>query len=382
MNNGYAMADLVKQGAGLRNVVAGESSISSIDGERGVLAYRGIDIHALGEQSTFEEVVFLLHRGKLPTRAELGAFTQELARARPVPAPAVSLLKLFPPATHPMTSLRSVVSAMGAFDPDGGDDSPPANARKALRLTAQMATLVALVERVRKGRDPVPPDPALSHAANFLYMLTGERPRPEAERAMDVALILHADHEFNASTFAARVAASTLSDVHGAITAALATLKGPLHGGANEAVMKMLEEIGRPERAEAWIREALAAKKKIMGFGHAVYRTEDPRATHLRRMSRQLGEVQGDGRWYELSERIEALVRAQKGLNANVDFYSASVYHSLGIPTDLFTPVFAVSRVTGWTAHVLEQLGNNRLIRPESEYTGPRDVEYVPVNRR
>jgi citrate synthase len=213
-------------------------------------------------------------------------------------------------------------------------------------------------------------------------MLTGERPRPEAERAMDVALILHADHEFNASTFAARVAASTLADVHGAITAALATLKGPLHGGANEGVMKMLEEIGRPERAEGWIREALAAKKKIMGFGHAVYRTEDPRATHLRLMSRQLGEVQGDGRWYELSERIEALVRAQKGLNANVDFYSASVYHSLAIPTDLFTPVFAVSRVAGWTAHVLEQLGNNRLIRPESEYTGPRDVEYVPMDQR
>ena len=382
MNNGYAMADLVKQGAGLRNVVAGESSISSIDGERGVLAYRGIDIHALGEQSTFEEVVFLLHRGKLPTRAELGAFTQDLARARPVPAPAVAVLKLFPPSTHPMTSLRSVVSAMGAFDPDGGDDSPPANARKALRLTAQMATLVALVERVRKGRDPVPPDPALSHAANFLYMLTGERPRPEAERAMDVALILHADHEFNASTFAARVAASTLSDVHGAITAALATLKGPLHGGANEAVMKMLEEIGRPERAEAWIREALAAKKKIMGFGHAVYRTEDPRATHLRRMSRQLGEAQGDPRWYELSEKIEGLVRAQKKLYANVDFYSASVYHTLGIATDLFTPVFAVSRIAGWTAHVLEQLTNNRLIRPESEYTGPRDVTYVPMNQR
>src|SRR2546426_1145245 len=294
-----AMADSVKQGAGLRNVVAGESSISSIDGERGVLAYRGIDIHALGEQSTFEEVVFLLHRGKLPRKDELAAFEQELARARAVPAEVLAILALFPASTHPMTSLRSVVSAMGAFDPDGRDDSPPANARKALRLTAQVATL-----------------------------------------------------------------------------------KGPLHGGANEAVMKMLEEIGRPERAEGWIRDALDAKKKIMGFGHAVYRTEDPRATHLRRMSRQLGEVQGDGRWYELSERIEALVRAQKGLNANVDFYSASVYHSLGIPTDLFTPVFAVSRIAGWTAHVLEQLGNNRLIRPESEYTGPRDVAYVPMNQR
>ena len=372
----------VKPGVGLRNVVAGESGISSIDGVRGVLAYRGIDIHALAEQSTFEEVVFLLHRGRLPQRAELAAFTQELARECPVPPPTISILKLLPPSTHPMTSLRTVVSALGGFDPDGNDDTPPANARKALRLTAQMATVVALVERVRKGREPVPPDPALSHAANFLFMLTGERPRPEAERAMDVALILHADHEFNASTFAARVAASTLADVHGAITAALATLKGPLHGGANEAVMKTLQEIGDPARAEDWVRDALAAKKKIMGFGHAVYRTEDPRATHLRRMSRELGEAKDDRRWYDLSERLEALVRTQKGLNANVDFYSASVYHSLGIPSDLFTPVFAVSRIAGWTAHVLEQLGNNRLIRPESEYTGPRDVEYVPVDRR
>jgi citrate synthase len=372
----------VKPGVGLRNVVAGESGISSIDGERGVLAYRGIDIHALAEQSTFEEVVFLLHRGRLPPRAELAAFKDELARERAVPPPTVSLLKLLPPYTHPMTSLRTAVSALGGLDPDANDDTPPANARKALRLTAQMATIVALVERVRKGREPVPPDPALSHAANFLYMLTGERPRPESERAMDVALILHADHEFNASTFAARVAASTLADVHGAITAALATLKGPLHGGANEAVMKTLQEIGDPARAEGWVRDALAAKRKIMGFGHAVYRTEDPRATHLRRMSRQLGEANGDRRWYDLSERLEALVRAQKGLNANVDFYSASVYHSLGISTDLFTPVFAVSRVAGWTAHVLEQLGNNRLIRPESEYTGPRDVQYVPVDRR
>ncbi|HEY7514111.1 MAG TPA: citrate synthase [Vicinamibacteria bacterium] len=372
----------VKPGAGLRNVVAGESGISSIDGERGVLAYRGIDIHALAERSTFDEVVFLLHRGRLPKRAELTAFTQERARERPVPAPVLALVRLLPPSTHPMTSLRTAVSALGAFDPDAGDDAAPANARKALRLTAQMATVVALVERVRKGREPIPPDPALSHAANFLYMLTGERPRPEAEHAMDVALILHADHEFNASTFAARVAASTLADVHGSVTAALATLKGPLHGGANEAVMMTLQEIGTLDRAEGWVRDALAAKKKIMGFGHAVYRTEDPRATHLRRMSRQLGEAQRDRRWYDLSERLEALVRAHKNLNANVDFYSASVYHSLGIPTDMFTPVFAVSRVAGWTAHVLEQLGHNRLIRPESEYTGPRDVEYVPLDRR
>jgi citrate synthase len=372
----------VKPDGGLRNVVAGESAISSIDGERGVLAYGGIDIHDLAENSSFEEVVFLLHRGRLPRRAELDAFRSELARERGVGGPVVSLLRLLPAGTHPMTALRTAVSALGAFDPDAGDESPAANGRKALRLTAQMATVVALVDRLRKGLEPIAPDPALSHAANFLYMLHGRRPSPEAERAMDMALVLHADHEFNASTFAARVAASTLADIHGAITAALATLKGPLHGGANEAVMNTLEEIGTPDRAEGWVREALAAKKKIMGFGHAVYRTEDPRATHLRRMSRQLGDVQGDRRWYDLSEKLEGLVRAQKGLNANVDFYSASVYHSLGIPTDLFTPVFAVSRVAGWTAHVLEQLGNNRLIRPESEYTGPRDVKYVPIAQR
>jgi citrate synthase len=376
------MTDTVKPGTGLRNVVAGESSICSIDGERGVLAYRGIDIHALAEQSTFEEVVFLLHRGRLPSRAELAAFVQELARERSVPSAAIALLRLFPAAAHPMTSLRTVVSALGALDPDAGDETLPANSRKALRLTAQMAGLVAAIERVRRGKEVVVPDPSLSHAANFLYMLKGEPPAPTAVRAMDVALILHADHEFNASTFAARVAASTLADMHGAIAAALATLKGPLHGGANEAVMNTLEEIGSPERAEAWVRDALAAKKKIMGFGHAVYRTEDPRATHLRRMSRQLGEAQGVRRWYDLSEKIEGLVRAQKKLYANVDFYSASVYHTLGIATDLFTPVFAVSRIAGWTAHVLEQLTNNRLIRPESEYTGPRDVTYVPMNQR
>jgi citrate synthase len=376
------MTDTVKPGTGLRNVVAGESSICSIDGERGVLAYRGIDIHALAEQSTFEEVVFLLHRGRLPNRAELTAFVQDLARERSVPAAAIALLRLFPAAAHPMTSLRTVVSALGALDPDAGDETLPANSRKALRLTAQMASLVAAIERVRRGKEVLVPDPSLSHAANFLYMLRGEPPAPAAVRAMDVALILHADHEFNASTFAARVAASTLADMHGAIAAALATLKGPLHGGANEAVMNMLEEIGSPERAEAWVRDALAAKKKIMGFGHAVYRTEDPRATHLRRMSGQLGEAQGDRRWYDLSEKIEGLVRAQKKLYANVDFYSASVYHTLGIATDLFTPVFAVSRIAGWTAHVLEQLTNNRLIRPESEYTGPRDVTYVPMNQR
>ena len=371
-----------KPAAGLRNVVAGPSGISSIDGERGALAYRGIDIHELAERSSFEEVVFLLHRGTLPTNAELDAMQKALARERPVPDPVLGLLRALPAGTHPMTALRTAVSALGAFDPDAEDDGEPARRRKAVRLTAQMATLVAALDRIRRGLEPVPPDPALPHAANFLRMLKGTPPSASAARAMDVALVLHADHEFNASTFAARVAASTLADIHGAVTAALATLKGPLHGGANEAVMEMLEAVGDPEKAEAWVQGAFAQKRKIMGFGHAVYRTEDPRATHLRRLSRQIGEEAGDRRFYDLSERVEAAVKAQKGLYANVDFYSASLYRMLGIPTDLFTPVFAVSRIAGWTAHILEQLGNNRLIRPESEYTGPRDVAYVPIEGR
>jgi 2-methylcitrate synthase len=371
-----------KAGGGLRNVVAGESRICSIDGEKGVLAYAGIDIHALAEHSGFEEVVFLLHEGRLPTRAELASLRSELARERAVPGEVVALLRSLPANTHPMTALRTAVSALGAFDPDAGDDSGAATRRQARRLVAQMGTVVALVDRRRRAQEPVPPDPALSHAANFLYMLRGERPSATAERAMDVALVLHADHEFNASTFAARVAASTLADVHGAVTAAIATLKGPLHGGANEAVMRTLETVGSIDRAEAFVRETIAAKRKLMGFGHAVYRTEDPRATHLRRMSARLGEEAGDGRWFALSERIESIVKAEKGLNANVDFYSASAYHMLGIPTDLFTPVFAVSRIAGWTAHVLEQLTNNKLIRPESAYVGPREVPYVPVDAR
>jgi len=365
---------------GLRNVVAGESRISSIDGERGVLAYAGIDIDALAEHSGFEEVVFLLHEGRLPTPPELLGLRAELAAARSVPAPVLDLLRALPGGTHPMTALRTAVSALGAFDPD--DDSADARRRQARRLVAQMATLVALVDRLRRRREPVASDPALPHAANFLYMLQGARPSATAERAMDVAFVLHADHEFNASTFAARVAASTLADMHGAVTAAIATLKGPLHGGANEAVMQALETVGSPERAESFVREAMAAKRKIMGFGHAVYRTEDPRATHLRRLAKRLGEEGGDGRWFAISERIEQVVRAEKGLYPNVDFYSASAYHVLGIPTDLFTPVFAASRVAGWTAHVLEQLGNNKLIRPESDYVGPRDVPYVPLDAR
>ncbi len=377
------MAEAVKEAtAGLRNVVAGQSALSAIDGARGILTYRGIDIHALAEQSTFEETVCLLHEGALPRRDQLLAFRAAMAQARRVPDEVFGILRGLPRAAHPMDALRTAISALGPFDPDAGDDGEAARRRKAVRVTAQVATLVAACERVREGRTPLAPDAQLGHAANFLYMLSGERPKESAARAMDVALILHADHEFNASTFTARVAASTLADLHGAITAALATLKGPLHGGANEAVMRMLEDIGSVERAEAWVKEALAAKRKVMGFGHAVYRTEDPRATHLRRLSRQMGEEMRDTRWYETTARVEEVVRATKGLYANVDLYSASLYRVLGIPTDLFTPVFAVSRVAGWTAHALEQVSNNKLIRPESEYIGPRDVPYVPLDRR
>ncbi len=369
-------------GAGLRNVAVAESRISSIDGARGILAYRGLDIHALAEHSCFEETAFLLHQGALPTRRELDAFSAELAEQRAVPDTVLAVLRALPGGTHPMTSLRTVVSALGASDPDAEDDGPAARVRKSRRLIAQMATVVALIERHRIGALPVAPDPSLGHAANFLYMLTERRPSEGAAKAMDLALVLHADHEFNASTFAARVAASTLADVHGAVVAAIATLKGPLHGGANEAVMKTLVGIGSLDHVEGFVRDAFAEKRKIMGFGHAVYRTEDPRATHLRRMSERLGAEAGQPLYYEMSRRIEEVVRKEKGLYPNVDFYSASAYHVMGIKTDLFTPVFAVSRIAGWTAHVLEQLADNKLIRPESDYVGPRDVRYAPIAER
>jgi 2-methylcitrate synthase len=369
-------------GGGLRNVVAGQSALSTIDGAKGILSYRGIDIHALAEHSGFEEAVFLLHRGALPTRAQLDAFRRDLARERALPDAALSVLHALPRSAHPMTALRSVVSALGALDPDAADDGEAARERKALRLVAQMATVVAAIERVRNGWAPVSPDQTLPHGANLLYMLRGQRPSDSEARIMDVALVLHADHEFNASTFVARVTASTLADIHGAVTAAIAALKGPLHGGANEAVMQTLSEIKTTDRVEPYLKDAFANKRKVMGFGHAVYKTEDPRATHLRQLSRKLGEEKGDRRWFDLSEKIEEFVKREKGLYANVDFYSASLYHVLGLPTDLFTPVFAVSRVAGWTAHALEQIANNKLIRPESEYIGLSNVPYVPIEAR
>jgi len=374
-----------KPKAGLEDTVATSSAICYLDGDRGVLAYCGYDIHDLARHATFEEVCFLLWHRRLPARAELGDLQSQLVAARPLPEPVIRLMRALPPG-NTMDALRTLTSALSHYDPDADQHNPQANYAKAVRLTAQIASLVATMGRLEKGGGPIQPDPVLSHAANFLYMLTGERPSALATRAFDVALILHADHELNASTFAARVAAATLSDIHSAIVAAIGALKGPLHGGANADVMRMLLEIGADaplEKAEEVVRAKLGRKEKIPGFGHRVYHTEDPRATHLREMSRDLGQRAGEPIWYEMSQRIEAVVKSEKKLNPNVDFYSASTYHALGIDIDLFTPIFAVSRVSGWTAHVLEQYANNRLIRPRAEYIGPEYPQrYQPLEAR
>ena len=378
------MTMLAKPKAGLEDIVATSSSICFIDGDRGVLAYCGYDIHDLARHATFEEVCYLLWHRRLPTRPELGDLQSALAASRQLPDPVVRLIRTLPPSDG-MDALRTLTSALGHYDPDVADNSPAANYRKAIRLTAQLSSLVAAMGRINAGGGPIQPDPVLSHAANFLYVLTGERPSGLATRAFDVALVLHADHELNASTFAARVIAATLSDVHSAVVGAIGALKGPLHGGANADVMRMLLEIGPggPDKAEDVVRARLARKEKIAGFGHRVYHTEDPRATHLRQMSKDLGQRAGQTAWFDMSQRIEALVKAEKNLNPNVDFYSASTYYALGIPIELFTPIFAVSRVSGWTAHVLEQYANNRLIRPRAEYIGPEYPQrYLPLEQR
>ena len=374
-----------KPKGGLEDVVAASSAICYLDGDRGVLAYYGYDIHDLAHAVSFEEVCYLLWHGRLPNRAELGDLQSQLAAARALPEAVLRIMRQLPP-TDGMDLLRTMASVLGHSDPDVSDNSPAGNQRKAIRLTAQIASLVATHGRMQAGGGPVQPDPALGHAANFLYMLTGTRPSALATRAFDIALVLHADHELNASTFAARVAAATLTDLHSAIVAAISTLKGPLHGGANADVMRMLVEIGPdapPERVDDAIRSKLARKVKIPGFGHRVYTTEDPRATHLRRMSKELGEKAGNTRWFDMSQRIEAVVKGEKKLNPNVDFYSASTYYTLGIPIDLFTPIFVVSRISGWTAHCLEQYANNRLIRPRTEYIGPPHPQSVlPIEQR
>jgi len=365
-------------------VVATTSSICYIDGEKGVLAYRGIDIHELADNSTFEETCYLLWLGRLPSRSELHELHERLAEERKLDGSIIYRLQLAPKHALPMDVLRTIVSALSFYDPEEKNNDHDANVHKAIRLTSQIAMVVAAYDRIRKGKPVIEPDRSLSHAANFLLMLNGTHPSKTAERALDIALILHADHELNASTFAARVTAATLSDMHSAITSAIGALKGPLHGGANEAVFQILQAIDKSGADPIdYVKGMLAQKKKIPGFGHRVYHTEDPRATHLRKMSRDLGTSSGEPKWFDFSRKIEEFVRADKRLNANVDFYSASTYHTLGIDVDLFTPVFAVSRISGWTAHVIEQLDDNRLIRPRADYIGPSyPNHYVPIEKR
>jgi citrate synthase len=371
-------------GKGLEGIVAANSGICYIDGEAGVLAYRGIDIHELAENSTFEETTYLLWNGILPNEFALREFQQQLALARVLDQRIIDLLKSFPTSATPMEVLRTTVSALSFYDADENDNSHDANVRKAYNLTAQIAMIVAIYDRIRKGKEIVPPDRSLSHPANFLWMLNGVRPSETATRTLDLALVLHADHELNASTFAARVIAATLSDIHSAITGAIGALKGPLHGGANEGVMRLLLAIDKAgvDPVE-YVKNMLQAKQKVMGFGHRVYKTEDPRATHLRRMSEQLGKDAGQPKWYEMSRAIELYINKDKKLNANVDFYSASTYATLGIDIDLYTPIFALSRIAGWAAHVIEQLDDNRLIRPRAEYIGPEyPSHWIPLEER
>src|SRR5471032_1579268 len=368
--------------AGLEGVIAGESEICYIEGYQGILSYRGYNIHTLADNAIFEEVIFLLWNGWLPKVAELDQLKKDLVAARGLPAAVVEFLRSVPKA-NPMDVLRTAVSMLGLYDPEAQDMSVEANHRKAVRLMSKTADIVTSYDRLRNGNSVIEDDPKLGFAANFLYTLTGKRPDDLMEHAFDVALTLHADHELNASTFAARVVAATLSDIYSAITAGIGALKGPLHGGDNQDVIKWLLGLGNEEAAVNSVKDTLAKKVKIPGFGHRVYRTDDPRATHLRKMSEDLGKSTGHEDLYLMSSRVEATVRGEKKLNPNVDFYSASTYYSLGIPIDLFTPVFAVSRMSGWTAHVLEQYHNNRLIRPRAEYKGnPDGMKWIPLAER
>jgi citrate synthase len=368
--------------AGLRGVVAASSSIGDVNGEKGELIYQGLNIHDLADNSTFEEVIFLLWHGRLPKRAELDELKGALGQCYELPPAVLALMREFPRDAEPMDVLRTAVSALDFFDKSAADTSREASLRTATRLTAQIPAIVAASHRLKHGLEPIQPKPELNIANNFLYMLKGEMPSDGDAHIFDVCMVLHADHELNASTFTARVVAGTLADMYGAVTAAIAALSGPLHGGANTNVMKMLLEIGEVSEVEPYIKAALAAKRKIMGFGHAVYRTEDPRATHLRRFSKEIGERTGETKWYEMSRKVEEVIMREKGLFPNVDFFSASTYYMMGIPLELYTPIFAVSRISGWTGHILEQYENNKLIRPRAEYIGPRDVPYVPIDQR
>jgi citrate synthase len=375
---------------GLADVVAASTALSDIDGQAGRLSYRGYDIHGLAGTASFEEVAYLLQRGTPPSRAELGAYRAELDTGRALGEMVLAGIDRIAARQAPMEALRSLVSLSSADDPDRESNEPDANLRKAARLTARQPGLVAAYHAARTGSELAAADPSLSVAANFLLQVTGKRPDDRAAEIFDMCLVLHADHTMNASTFAARVCAATLSDMHSAVVAALATLKGPLHGGANEQVMLGLEQIRAAtspgdsvtDSVDRAVRERLGRGEKIMGFGHRVYKTEDPRATHLRQLSGELARSGGDDTYYRMSRRMEACVFAEKGLYPNVDFYAATVYHYLEIPTDLFTPVFSVSRMAGWTAHIIEQHADNRLIRPDSAYIGDRDRAWVPLGQR
>ena len=369
---------------GLEGIIATKSSICWIDGDAGVLSYRGIDIHQLAEHSNFEETTYLLWFGVLPTASQLVEFRKELAFSRALNWRIYEFLRNVPTDATPMEVLRTAVSLLSLYDPDEKDSSHESNVRKSYRLTSQIAMIVAIFDRIRKGKTIIDPDRSLSHSANFLRMLNGVNPTETATRALDVALILQADHELNASTFAARVIASTFSDIHSAVVGAIGALKGPLHGGANAETMKILSAIDEAGADPVeYVKQMFEQKKKISGFGHRVYHTEDPRATHLRRMSEDLSRSAGNTKWFDMSRKIELYVKAEKKLNANVDFYSASTYTALGVEIDLFTPIFAISRIAGWTAHVIEQLDDNRLIRPRADYIGPPYPQpYVPIEKR
>jgi citrate synthase len=367
---------------GLEGIVAAETRLSDVRGEEGTLIYAGYNINEIAGKITFEEVIHLLHEDRLPTRSELENLKRTLAGYRALPPKVVNLLKGLPEGTPPMHALRTGISALGCFDAKADDADFATHKQQALKLIAQIPVVTAYFHRIRQGKSIIEPDTSLGEAANFLWMVDGEKPGREKEDTMDLCYLLHADHGMNASTFSARVTIATLSDIYSAITTAIGTLKGPLHGGANEGVIKMLQEIGSPDKVDAYVENALANKQKIMGIGHRVYKTLDPRAPHLRVMAQKLSSKIGQPKWIEMSDRIAKLMLERKHLNANVDFYSATVYYSLGIPTDLFTPIFAIARTAGWTAHVLEQLSNNRLIRPQSRYIGPVGLTVKPLDQR
>ena len=369
------------QAKGLAGVVAAHSAISSIIDDQ--LTYVGYKIDDLAEYASFEEVVYLLWHLRLPNAAELAAFQKDLAEHANLPQELINHLHSYDlKQVRPMAALRTAVSFLGMLDPEADDVSEEANMRKAVKMQARMAAIVAAISRIRQGKEPVAPDKELSFAANFLYMLNGKVPKDMETEALNKAFVLHADHELNASTFTARVSVATLSDIYSGVTAAISALKGPLHGGANEGVMKMLLDIGEEDQAIPYVQEKLAKKEKVMGIGHRVYESGDPRAKHLKKMAEELTKITGQPKWYNISVSIEDYIKQEKGLPANVDFYSASVYHSLGIETDLFTPIFAISRVSGWIAHILEQYSDNRLIRPRAEYTGPAHQVYTPLSER